>query len=181
MVLEDQMLKSRLQVLHQVDNLSNEVFAESPFQQIKMVDLDHAAKWCAEDPQCTGLCFNEETGWARMYHGPLQKGFVKLDDGTKSSVCLTLKGFGPPGTGMKGAMRPCFRSLEERSSGSWLPSKVPKDMLLLPDGSRMQLRLLPMSTSLVQSQTSFVQQGQAGTLETQLVCRTPANVLGQFL
>ena len=33
----------------------------------------------------------------------------------------------------------------------WICLQVPKDMLLLPDGSRMQLRLLPMSTSLAQS------------------------------
>ena len=58
-----------------------------------------------------------------------------------SQVCLALKGFGPPGNGMRDEMRPCFQSLEEASGGAWQAKQVPKDMLLLPDGSKLQLRI----------------------------------------
>lgn len=181
MFLESEQLKSRLQVLHQLDNRSDEVIAETPFQLLKMIDIDHAAKWCAEDPRCTGLCFNEETGWARFYHTALQKGFAKLDDGTNASVCLALKGFGPPGTGMKREMRPCFRSLEETSSGSWIPSKVPKNMLLLPDGSSMQLRLFSFGARPVQ--ISFEQGAACALTQTAKMqnARTPSNDFAHFL
>eukprot|EP00913_Durusdinium_trenchii_P027089 g25422.t1 len=127
--LDDETLKTRLKALHQLDNAPDEalirdtknnefpsraaqVIAEAPFQLLKMASVDHAAKWCAEDPQCTGLCYNADTGWVHVYHGQMQRGYTKLKDGTKGSVCLALNGFGPPGTGMREEMRPCFQSLE---------------------------------------------------------------------
>ena len=46
-----------------------------------------------------------------------------------------------------GKLHFCFDAVDS----VWICLQVPKDMLLLPDGSRMQLRLLPMSTSSAQS------------------------------
>lgn len=43
----------------------------------------------------------------------------KLLEVSDSQVCLALKGFGPPGNGMREEMRPCFQSVEEASGGAW--------------------------------------------------------------
>ncbi|CAE7457982.1 unnamed protein product [Symbiodinium sp. CCMP2456] len=66
-----------------------------------------------------------------------------------AEVCLSLKGIGPMGTGMKSEMRPCFHGLEEASDGAWQPTKVPKDELWLPDGTVVPMRLYPNSQNLV--------------------------------
>ncbi|CAJ1452449.1 unnamed protein product [Effrenium voratum] len=141
--LEDEGLKTRLRVMRQLDNTPDAILDEQPNQTLKMVDIDHAAKYCAEDPQCTGLCFSSEEGWTHYYHTELRNGYKKDASGTKGWECLSLKGFGPPGTGLREEMRPCFKALEEVSQGSWQPTKVPKDWLELPDGSWMQLRIYP--------------------------------------
>mmetsp|Transcript_40560 Transcript_40560/g.94176 ORF Transcript_40560/g.94176 Transcript_40560/m.94176 type:complete len:203 (+) Transcript_40560:126-734(+) len=133
--------KTRLSLLRQLDNPPDKVAAAKPYQSLRIVDLNHAAKWCADDPKCTGVCFSSETGWARFYHSPIQQ--YTRGDGTQGWVCLSLKGIGPPGTGMRSQMRPCFRSLEEISKGAWQPSQVPRDVLQLPDGSWVNLRLTP--------------------------------------
>ncbi|CAE7334267.1 unnamed protein product [Symbiodinium microadriaticum] len=148
MFLEEEGQRIRLSLLRELDNSPDKVGAGEPYQWLRMVDIDHAARWCANDPQCTGVCFSSETGWARYYHHQIQQYEVDTS-GTKGWVCLSLKGIGPMGTGMKSEMRPCFHGLEEASDGAWQPTKVPKDELWLPDGTVVPMRLYPNSQNLV--------------------------------